>query len=185
MALFKRDIAKRGLTINKGLKQQVGRLEGMQIAPEITQANQEAQMMKNQGLPSTALGLFKQQADRSQSAAFSQLQGRRAALAGTASIVEGANTAGLKLADLENEARQQNMMAARSSAVGLGQQKMGLQKYKQEGLFNYYMGRKQARQAQINSIINAGVMLGSAALGAPGGSKKGKSNPDAGKDVGE
>jgi len=134
MALFKRNVAKKGLSINQGLRQQIRGLESQEIDPGITQANQEAQMMKDRGLSSSAIGLFKQQSDRAQSAAFSQLQGRRSALAGAASIVEGANTAGLKLADLENEARQQNMMAARSSAVGLGQQKMGLQKYKQEGL---------------------------------------------------
>jgi hypothetical protein len=167
MALFKRDVAKRGLSINQGLRQQIRGLESQQIAPEITQADQEAQMMKNRGMSSAALGLFKQQADRSQAAAMSQLGGRRSALAGVGAIVQGGQDAGLKLANMEDEARQQNMMAARSSAANLGQQKMGLQKYKQEGLFNYYMGKKQARQAQWNSLLNAGVMLGSAALGKP------------------
>ena len=167
MALFKRDVAKRGLSINQGLKQQIRGLESQEIAPEITQANQEAQMMKNRGISSAALGLFKQQADRAQASAMSQLGGRRSGLAGIGAIVQGGQDAGLKLANMEDEARQQNMMTARSSSANLGQQKMALQKYKQEGLFNYYMGRKQARQAQINSILNAGVTLGAAALGKP------------------
>lgn len=167
MALFKRNVAKRGLSINQGLRQQISGLESQQIAPEILQANQEAQMMKNQGLTSSALGLFKQQADRSQAAAMSQLRDRRSGLVGIGAIVQGGQDAGLKLANLEEEAKAANRQQAMSSAMGLGQQKMGLQKYKQEGLFNYYMGRKQARQAQINSILNAGVTLGAAALGKP------------------
>jgi hypothetical protein len=160
--LLGRNIAKKYKEANTGIKQQISALESQEVAPEITQANQEAQMMKNQGLSSSALGLFKQQADRSQSAAFSQLGGRRSALAGAASIMDAANTAGLKLADLEDEARQRNMMAARSSAMGLGQQKMGLQKYKQEGLFNYYMGRKQALNAQMSNLAKGAMRVGAA-----------------------
>ena len=160
--LLGRNIAKKYKEANTGIKQQVSALESQEVAPEITQANQEAQMMKNQGLSSSALGLFKQQADRSQSAAFSQLGGRRSALAGAASIMDAANTAGLKLADLEDEARQRNMMAARSSAMGLGQQKMGLQKYKQEGLFNYYMGRKQALNTQMSNLAKGAMRVGAA-----------------------
>ena len=162
--LLGRNIAKKYKEANTGIKQQISELESQEVAPEITQANQEAQMMKNQGLSSSALGLFKQQADRSQSAAFSQLGGRRSALAGAASIMDAANTAGLKLADLEDEARQRNMMAARSSAMGLGQQKMGLQKYKQEGLFNYYMGRKQALNTQMSNLAKGAMRVGAAAL---------------------
>jgi len=160
--LLGRNIAKKYKEANTGIKQQISALESQEVAPEITQANQEAQMMKNQGLSSSALGLFKQQADRSQSAAFSQLGGRRSALAGAASIMDAANTAGLKLADLEDEARQRNMMAARSSAMGLGQQKMGLQKYKQEGLFNYYMGRKQALNTQMSNLAKGAMRVGAA-----------------------
>lgn len=162
--LLGRNIAKKYKEANTGIKQQVSALERQEIAPEITQANQEAQMMKNQGLSSTALGLFKQQSDRAQSTAFSQLGGRRSALAGAGSIIEASNTAGLKLADLENEARQRNMMAARSSAVGLGQQKMGLQKYKQEGLFNYYMGKKQALNTQMSNLAKGAMRVGAAVV---------------------
>lgn len=168
--LLGRGIAKKYSAANKGINQQISALESQEVAPEIIQANQEAQMMKNQGLASSALGLFKQQADRAQTSAFSQLGGRRAALAGTASIVEGANTAGLKLADLENEARQRNMMNARTSAMGLGQQKMGLQKYKQEGLFNYYMGKKQALNAQMSNLAKGAMRVG-AAVATGGGSE--------------
>jgi hypothetical protein len=78
--------------------------------------------------------------------------------------MDSANTAGLKLADLENEARQRNMMAARSSAVGLGQQKMGLQKYKQEGLFNYYMGKKQALNTQMSNLAKGAMRVGAAVV---------------------
>jgi hypothetical protein len=162
LGLLGRSIARKYSEANKGIKQQISSLESQQVAPEIVQANQEAQAMKNQGLSSSALGLFKQQADRSQSAAFSQLGGRRSALAGAASIMEAANTAGLKLADLENEARQRNMMAARSSAIGLGQQKMGLQKYKQEGLFNYYMGKKEALNRQMSNLAKGAMRVGAA-----------------------
>jgi len=171
LGLLGRSIARKYSEANKGIKQQVSNLESQQVDPEIVKANQEAQAMKNQGLSSTALGLFRQQADRSQSAAFSQLGGRRSALAGTASIMDAANTAGLKLADLENEARQQNMMAARSSAMGLGQQKMGLQKYKQEGLFNYYMGKKEALNKQMSNLAKGAVRIGMAA--ATGGASEG------------
>lgn len=160
--LLGRGIAKKYKEANTGIKQQVSALERQEIAPEILQANQEAQMMKNQGLSSSALGLFKQQSDRAQSAAFSQLGGRRSALAGAGSIMEAANTAGLKLANLEQEARERNRQQAMSSAMGLGQQKMGLQKYKQEGLFNYYMGKKQALNAQMSNLAKAGMRIGAA-----------------------
>jgi hypothetical protein len=124
-------------------------------------------MRKTQGLSASALGLFKQQSERAQMGALAQLGGRRSLLGGVGAIAQGGQDAALKLANLEQEAKERNIERAASSAVGLGREKMGLQKYKQEGLFNYYMGRKQARQAQLNSIINAGVTLGAAALGAP------------------
>lgn len=162
--LLGRNIAKKYKEANTGIKQQVSALERQEIAPEITQANQEAQMMKNQGLSSSALGLFNQQSDRAQSAAFSQLGGRRSALAGVGSIMDAANTAGLKLANLEQEARDRNRQQAMSSAMGLGQQKMGLQKYKQEGLFNYYMGKKQALNAQMSNLAKGAMRVGAAAL---------------------
>jgi len=166
MALFKRNPAK-GPTINQGLRQQIQSLESSEMAPEILQANQEAQMRKTQGLSASALGLFKQQSERAQMGALAQLGGRRSLLGGVGAIAQGGQDAALKLANLEQEAKDRNIQMASASAVGLGREKMGLQKYKQEGLFNYYMGRKQARQAQLNSIINAGVTLGAAALGAP------------------
>ena len=166
MALFKRNPAK-GPTINQGLRQQIQSLESSEMAPEILQANQEAPMRKTQGLSASALGLFKQQSERAQMGALAQLGGRRSLLGGVGAIAQGGQDAALKLANLEQEAKDRNIQMASASAVGLGREKMGLQKYKQEGLFNYYMGRKQARQAQLNSIINAGVTLGAAALGAP------------------
>ena len=160
--LLGRNIAKKYKEANTGIKQQVSALERQEIAPEITQANQEAQMMKNQGLSSSALGLFNQQSDRAQSAAFSQLGGRRSALAGVGSIMDAANTAGLKLANLEQEARDRNRQQAMSSAIGLGKEKMGLQRYKQEGLFNYYMGKKQALNAQMSNLAKGAMRVGAA-----------------------
>lgn len=168
--LLGRNIAKKYKEANTGIKQQVSALERQQVAPEILQANQEAQMMKNQGLSSAALGLFKQQADRAQGAAFSQLGGRRSALAGAGSIMEAANTAGLKLANLEQEARERNRQQAISSAIGLGKEKMGLQRYKQEGLFNYYMGKKQALNAQMSNLAKGAMRVG-AAIATQGGSE--------------
>jgi hypothetical protein len=166
MALFKRNPMK-GPTINQGLRQQIRSLESSEIDPEIIQANQEAQMRKNQGLASSALGLFKQQSERGQMGALNQLRNKRSLLGGVGSIAQGNQDAALRLANLEQEARDRNIQMASASAIGLGRDKMGLQKYKQEGLFNYYMGKKQARQAQINSLLNAGVMLGYAAMGIP------------------
>jgi hypothetical protein len=157
-------VAKKYDEANTGIKKQVSALESQQVAPEILQANQEAQMMKNQGLSSSALGLFKQQADRSQSAAFSQLGGRRQALAGVGSIMDAANTAGLKLANIEQEARERNRQQAMSSAIGLGKEKMGLQRYKQEGLFNYYMGKKQALNTQMSNIAKGAMRVGAAVV---------------------
>jgi len=162
LGLLGRSIVKKYKEANTGIKQQVSALERQEVAPEITQANQEAQMMKNQGLSSSALGLFNQQSDRAQSAAFSQLGGRRSALAGVGSIMDAANTAGLKLANLEQEARDRNRQQAMSSAIGLGQQKMGLQKYKQEGLFKYYMGKKQALNAQMSNLAKGAMRVGAA-----------------------
>lgn len=171
LGLLGRSIAKKYKEANTGIKQQVSNLENQKIDEGIVKADQEAQMMKNQGLSSSALGLFNQQSDRAQSAAFSQLGGRRSALAGVGSIMDAANTAGLKLANIEQEARDRNRQQAMSSAIGLGQQKMGLQKYKQEGLFNYYMGKKQALNAQMSNLAKGALRVGMAA--ATGGGSEG------------
>lgn len=159
-----KSVAKKYKEANTGIKQQVSALERQEVAPEITQANQEAQMMKNQGLGSAALGLYQQEAQRGQASALSALGGRRSALAGIGSIVQAGEDSALRLAGMDEQARQQNMMNARSSAIGLGQEKMALDKYKQEGLFNYYMGKKQALNRTMAGIATGAARIGAAAL---------------------
>lgn len=168
-----RHFAKKYSEANKGINQQVSALQNQQVAPEIVQANQEAQMMKNQGLSSTALGLYRQQSDRAQSSAFSQLGGRRAALAGAGDIVRAAQDAGLRLADIEQQARERNRQQAMQSSIGLGKEKMGLQRYKQEGLFNYWMGKKQALNTQVSNIAKGAMRIG-AAVATGGASEVGQ-----------
>jgi hypothetical protein len=149
---------------NAGINKQVAALENQQVDPGIVQANQEAQMMKNQGLGSAAMGLYQQEANRGQASAISALGGRRSALAGIGNIVQAGQDSALRLAGMDEQARQQNMMNARSSAIGLGQQNMDLQRYKQEGLFNYWMGKKQALNRTVSGIATGAARIGAAAL---------------------
>jgi L-arabinose isomerase len=49
-----------------------------------------------------------------------------------------------------------------------GQQKLGLQQYKNEGLYNYYTGKQNQLNQTLTSALTAAGSLASAGIGAAG-----------------
>lgn len=149
---------------NQGINEQMDALKTMQLPTDMQRINQEAQMRSNVGLSDAAKGLYQQQQGRLQTNAFNQLTGKRALLGGIGNVMAGQQQGALNLAAMDEEARQRNIMNAQQIGMQYGQQALDLQKYKQEGQFNYWMGKKQALNRTIGGVLQGAASLGASAL---------------------
>ena len=149
---------------NKGIKEQIGALEKMQLPDEMTQAYQESQAMKNLGLSGSARAIQEQMLGRGLSALYGQARDRRSFLAGAGQFSQMIQDYGLRAAEMEDQIRRQNALRAQQMGLQYGGQKLGLQQYKQEGLFNYYMGKKQALNRTMSGLLTGAARIGAAAL---------------------
>lgn len=162
----------RGKKIRAGITQQVQALANMQLDPETMRAYQMSQQMANMGLMGSTRALYNQGAGRSMNTALGAASAGRGTLRSIGGIMDQANQANLQLAAREEEARRNNMLMGINAAQQIGQQSLGLKKYKQEGLYNFYTGRKAERQRNFRSgMLLGGEVLGTvlgAALGSGG-----------------
>lgn len=172
IGLLARDAYKKSKEYETGIKSQIQALGAQELAPETQRAFQESQAIKYQGMSDAAKALAQQQTDRSMLMGLRSLrsQGRGAALAGVGAIVGSGQDAALRLASADEEMRRRNREMAMRMGMDYGQKKLGLQQYKQQGLYNYYMGRKSALNQQISSALKLGARA--AAAVATGGASE-------------
>jgi len=159
-----RGITKKYEEANKGIKEQVTALEKMQLAPETQQAYQESQAMKNMGLSGSAQAMLQQQLGRGLSGLYAQARDKRSFLANVNRFGQIIQDYGLSSAEMEDERRRQNALIAQQMGMQYGGQALGLQQYKQEGLFNYWMGKKQALNRTLTGLATGVARIGAAAL---------------------
>lgn len=158
MAIIGTEMGKRkGKAIRRGIQERITGLEGMSLAPETTRAYEQSQMMANLGIPESTKALFKQQSDKAMLMGLRSLQGqgRGAALAGVGGIVKSGQDAALRMAEADERARAANRQMAMQMGAQYGQQKLGLEKYKGESLFNYLTGRRAQRMQTVNQAMQA------------------------------
>lgn len=157
---------RRGRKIRAGIEEQLMGLRRMDIPEESQRAYEESQMMANQGMSTAAKQLMQQQADRSMASGVQALGGGRQLLAGIGGLVKTGMDQGMQLAGREEELRRSNKAMAMQQAQQIGAQKSALQRYKQEGLYNYYTGRKRERRQSLQGYLQMAASLGGAAMSA-------------------
>jgi hypothetical protein len=159
-----RGITKKYEEANKGIGEQISALEKMELAPETQQAYQESQAMKNLGLSGSAQALQQQMLGRGLAGLYGQARDRRSFLAGAGQFGQMIQDYGLRASEMEDERRRQNALMAQQMGMQYGGQKLGLQQYKQEGLFDYWMGKKQALNRTLTGLATGVARIGAAAL---------------------
>jgi hypothetical protein len=123
------------------------------VPAEMQRVLQQRQMRQNQGLSSTALGLYNKETQRGMSTAFGQLQNKRSALAGVGDIVRAGQDSALRLAGMEDQARQANMAAAEQTAINVGQMRQASQLRKLDESKQYWGTRKAESAGAISSAL--------------------------------
>ena len=156
----------RGKKIRTGITQQVQALSNQQLAPESIDAYKMSQQMANMGLMGSTKALYNQGAARNMNAALGAASAGRGTLKSIGGIIGQSDISNLQLAAKEEEARRNNMLFGIRAADQLGKQKLALDQFRQQGLFNYYTGKQRARRQGLNSAINAVASVAGAATAA-------------------
>ena len=145
------------------LEQNFNKSQAMGIPQEMQNVAQQRAMRANQGLGSAAMGLYQQEANRGQASALSALGGRRSALAGIGNIVQSGQDSALRLAGMDEQARQQNRMLSEQPQMQVGDAKYQNELRKQQEASDYWGTRKAESNAAISSALSAvGQAAGSA-----------------------
>ena len=147
------------------LERNFNKSQAMGIPQEMQNVAQQRAMRANQGLSSSALGLYQQEANRGQASAISALGGRRSALAGIGNIVQAGEDSALRMAGMDEQARQQNRMLSEQTQMQVGEAKYQNELRKQQEAADYWGGRKAESNAAISSALSS---LGQAAGSAIG-----------------
>lgn len=145
--------------------------QAMGIPQELQNVAQQRQMRAGQGLGSAALGLYQQEAQRGQATALAGLGGRRSALAGIGSIAQAGQDAALRMAGMDEQARQQNRMLSEQTQMQVGQAKYENELRKQQEAADYWGTRKAESNAAISGALSAIGQAAGTALGTGAFSK--------------
>lgn len=136
------------------------------VPAEIQRVNQQRQMRQNQGLGSSTLGLYNRESQRGMATAFGQLQNKRSTLAGVGDIVRAGQDSALRLAGMEEQARQSNLALAEQSAMNVGQMKQASQLRKMDEAKQYWGTRKAEANAAVSSALSGiGSSIGTSLYG--------------------
>lgn len=147
----------KGRQASKQLANTFNKSQSLGLPQEYGKYLQNKQMMANQGLSSSALGLYNKQSSRALGAGMRTLSmgAPGSALAGIGSMMQAQQDAGLNLAQMDDVARRQNMAAADQAMLTVGGLKRQEQLRKLDEAANYWGARKQESNASITSSLKA------------------------------
>lgn len=136
-------------------------IQAMKLDPSLSQANQMAQSLANQGLDASTLNMAMQQHARNQSAAYRALSGRRSALAAAPGLFSSDADFATRLAAENAMAKRQNKQFAVQAGMQYGQAATDLEKSKKEAAFNQISAaQNRASQEQSGLLGTLGGIAG-------------------------
>lgn len=161
----------KGLRLRQGIEQTLVDVQKQQLAPETTAAYEQAMAASKQDLdPYTRQQMLQGLAMGSQGALGLYKQGRLG-LAKVSDVDRSMRAGLMQFGAAAAQARRQNLGLGIQAGLSVGQQRLGLDKYKLESAMNYLTGRRRERretlQNIINSIISGGTAIAASAV-APG-----------------
>lgn len=161
----------RGKKLRIGIEQSLENLSKMQLAPETTAAYEQAMAASKQGLDPYTRQLMLQQLGMGTQTAMGLYRAGRLGLSKAADIDRGMRSGILQFGQAEAQARRQNLGLGIQAGLSVGQQRMGLERYKTEGLYNYLTGRMRERRETLSNAITGlaqiGGQIAASAVGAP------------------
>lgn len=167
---IEKDVAK-GKALRSQQENIVQDISKMQLAPETMTAYGQAMQLSQQGLdPYTR----QQMMERLGMGAQTTLGLYRAGKLGLAKVtdVDRAMRQGImQYGAAEAQARRQNLGTAIQAGMNVGAQRLGLEKYRAEGLYNYVTGRRAERRQTLTNLLSGGARLGALALSGSGAPK--------------
>lgn len=151
----------RGLKLRTGIEKSLENLSQMQLAPETTAAYEQAMAASKQGLDPYTRQLMLQQLGMGQQSLMGLYKLSPRDALSRASAADRAMKSGiLQFGQAEAQARRQNLGLGVQAGLSVGQQRMGLERYKTEGLYNYLTGRLRQRQETLSNAIIGAAQIG-------------------------
>lgn len=132
------------------------------VPQEIQNVFNQRMMRQNQGLSASALGLYNRETQRGQSTALRSLRDKRSALAGIGDIARAGQDSALRLASMEDQARNRNISLAEEAGMNVGQIRQSSQLRKLDEAKQYYGTQKAEANAAVSSALKGiGSAIGS------------------------
>lgn len=154
-----------------GVEEQVEALKEMELPKETKESYERAMELSRQGLSDQAINIAAQEQARAQGAAMAGLRDRRSALAAAPGIAQSNIDFSTRLAQMGENLRRENVRMGIQAGMNIGQQKLGLEQYKTQGLFNYYRGRQEQLNRNLTNILSGAARIGSMFINPIGGAK--------------
>lgn len=151
----------RGQKIRTGIEKSLENMNQMQLAPETTAAYEQAMAGSKQGMDPYTRQLMLQQLGMGQQSLMGLYKlDPKAALSRAVSADRAMKSGILQFGQSEAEARARKAGIAIQAGLSVGQQRMGLERYKTEGLYNYLTGRLRQRQETLSNVISGVAQVG-------------------------
>lgn len=154
-----------------GTEEQIKSLREMELPQETKESYERAMELSRQGLSDQAINIAAQEQARAQGAAMAGLRDRRSALAAAPGIAQSNIDFSTRLAQMGENLRRENLRMGIQAGMNIGQQKLGLEQYKTQGLFNYYRGRQEQLNRNLTNILSGAARIGSMFINPIGGAK--------------
>jgi hypothetical protein len=151
-----------------GVQQSLENIGKMELDPATSKAYAQSQAIANQGMGEASKQMAIQENARGVNALLGFAGGRRAALSMLPGLAIGSGDFATRLAAQDDMQRRKNQQLGIEAGMQFGQQKLGLQQYKNEGLYNYYTGKQNQLNQTLTSALTAAGSLASAGIGAAG-----------------
>lgn len=150
--------------LDRSIKSSMGKIQGLQLAPEMRTAYQQSQALAGQGMDAASRQLAIQESGRGMAAGLRALKGKRSLLAGAPGLFTSSNDLALRLAAQDAMMRRENQMAGIQTGMQFGQAQSDLQKYQAEAQYNELAAKKARRAQTLSGILNAAGSIAGAAL---------------------
>lgn len=152
----------KGLRLRQGIEQTLTDLQKQQLAPETTAAYEQAMAASRQGLdPYTKQQMLQGIAMGSQGL-IGLYQRSRLGLSKAIDIDKSIKSGIMQYGAAQSKARREYLGLGIQAGLSVGQQRLGLEKYKLESAMNYLTGRRRERRETMQNIINSIISGGSA-----------------------
>jgi len=136
----------------------------MQLAPETMTAYGQATQLARQGLDPYTRQQMMERLGMGAQTTLGLYRAGRLGLSKAADIDRSIRQGIMQFGAAEAQARRQNLGTAIQAGMNVGAQRLGLQKYQTEGLYNYLTGRRTERRQTLTGILSGAARLGALAL---------------------